>query len=77
MAKANVVLAKDLQAAWGTYAAAECGAVILNARERATIGADYKKDVDGAELAAVKEVARRGRSRWSPRRRPMASTPSK
>jgi hypothetical protein len=57
VAKADVVLAKDLQAAWGTYASAECGAVILNARERATIGADYKKDVAGAELAAVKEVA--------------------
>jgi hypothetical protein len=57
VAKADVVLAKDLQAAWSTYAAAECGAVILNARERATIGADYKKDVAGAELAAVKEVA--------------------
>jgi hypothetical protein len=57
VAKADVVLAKDLQAAWGTYAAAECGAVILNAREIATIGADYKKDVAGAELAAVKAVA--------------------
>ena len=57
VAKADVVLAKDLQSAWGTYAAAECNAVILNARERATIGADYKKDVAGAELAAVKEVA--------------------
>jgi len=57
VAKTNVVLAKDLQSAWGTYAAAECGAVTLNARERATIGADYKKDVAGAELAAVKEVA--------------------
>ena len=57
VAKTNVVLAKDLQSAWGTYAAAECGAVILNARERATIGADYKKEVAGAELAAVKEVA--------------------
>ncbi len=29
----------------------------LNARERATIGADYKKEVAGAELAAVKAVA--------------------
>jgi len=29
---------KDLQAAWGTYAAAECGTVILNALERATVG---------------------------------------
>ncbi len=57
VAKADVVLAKDLQAAWGTYASAECGAVILNAREIATIGADYKKDVAGAELAAVKAVA--------------------
>jgi len=57
VAKASVVLARDLQSAWGTYAATECGAVILNARERATIGADYKKDVAGAELAAVKEVA--------------------
>ena len=57
VAKADVVLAQDLQSAWGTYAAAECGAVILNARERATIGADYKKDVAGAELAAVKAVA--------------------
>ncbi len=57
VAKADVVLAQDLQTAWGTYASAECGAVILNARERATIGADYKKDVAGAELAAVKEVA--------------------
>jgi hypothetical protein len=57
VAKANVVLTQDLQAAWGTYASAECGAVILNARERATISADYKKDVAGAELAAVKAVA--------------------
>jgi len=57
VAKADVVLAQDLQSAWGTYAAAECSAVTLNARERATIGADYKKDVAGAELAAVKEVA--------------------
>ena len=56
-AKSNIVLAQDLQSAWGTYSAAECGAVILNARERATIGTDYKKDVAGAELAAVKEVA--------------------
>jgi hypothetical protein len=57
VAKADVVLAKDLQSAWGTYAAAERSAVTLNARERATIGADSKKDVAGAELAAVKEVA--------------------
>ncbi len=57
VAKADVILAQDLQSAWGTYAAAQCGAVILNARERATISADYKKDVAGAELAAVKEVA--------------------
>jgi hypothetical protein len=57
VAKADVVLAQDLQSAWGNYAAAECGAVILNARERATIGADYKKEVAGAELAAVKAVA--------------------
>ena len=57
VAKADVVLAQDLQSAWGTYASAECGAVTLNAHERATIGADYKKDVAGAELAAVKEVA--------------------
>ncbi len=57
VAKADVVLAQDLQSAWGTYAAAQCGAVILNARERATIGADYKKEVAGAELAAVKAVA--------------------
>jgi hypothetical protein len=57
VAKADVVLAKDLQAAWGTYAATERSAVTANARERATIGADYKKDVAGAELAAVKEVA--------------------
>ena len=57
VAKADVVLAQDLQSAWGTYAAAERSAVTLNARERATIGADYKKDVAGAELAAVKAVA--------------------
>jgi hypothetical protein len=57
VAKASVVLAQDLQSAWGTYASAECGAVTLNARERATIGADYKKDVAGAELAPLKEVA--------------------
>ena len=57
MAKADVVLAKDLQAAWGAYAATERSAVTANARERATIGADYKKEVAGAELAAVKEVA--------------------
>ncbi|MSR27401.1 MAG: hypothetical protein EXS06_10390 [Planctomycetaceae bacterium] len=56
-AKANVVLAKYLQAACGTYAAVECGAVTLNARERATIGADFEKEVAGAELAAVKAVA--------------------
>jgi hypothetical protein len=57
VAKASVVLAKDLQAAWGTYAATERSAVTANARERATIGADYKKEVAGAELAAVKAVA--------------------
>ena len=57
VAKADVVLAQDLQSAWGTYAAAERSAVTLNARERATIGADYKKEVAGAELAAVKTVA--------------------
>ena len=57
VAKADVVLAQDLQSAWGTYAAAERSAVTLNARERATIGADYKKEVAGAELAAVKAVA--------------------
>ena len=57
VAKADVVLAKDLQAAWGTYAATERSAVTANARERATIGADYKKEVAGAELAAVKAVA--------------------
>jgi hypothetical protein len=57
VAKADVVLAQDLQSAWGTYASAERSAVTLNARERATIGADYKKDVAGAELAAVKAVA--------------------
>ncbi|MSR27399.1 MAG: hypothetical protein EXS06_10380 [Planctomycetaceae bacterium] len=57
VAKADVVLAQDLQSAWGTYAAAERSAVTLNARERATIGADFKKDVAGAELAAVKAVA--------------------
>ena len=57
VAKADVVLAQDLQSAWGTYAAAERSAVTLNARERATIGADSKKEVAGAELAAVKAVA--------------------
>jgi hypothetical protein len=57
VAKADVVLARDLQSAWGTSAAAERAAVTLNARERATIGADYKKDVAGAELAAAKAVA--------------------
>ena len=57
VAKADVVLAQDLQSAWGTYAAAERSAVTLNARERATIGADFKKEVAGAELAAVKAVA--------------------
>ena len=57
VAKADVVLAKDLQDAWGTYAATERSAVTANARERATIGADYQKDVAGAELAAVKAVA--------------------
>ena len=57
VAKADVVLAQDLQTAWGTYAAAERSAVTLNARERATIGADSKKEVAGAELAAVKAVA--------------------
>ncbi|MEI8369106.1 MAG: Mbeg1-like protein [Planctomycetia bacterium] len=57
VAKADVVLAQDLQSAWGTYAAAERSAVTLDARERATIGADSKKDVAGAELAAVKAVA--------------------
>ena len=57
VAKADVVLAQDLQSAWGTYAAAERSAVTLNARERATIGADYKKEVARAELAAVKAVA--------------------
>ena len=57
VAKADVVLAKDLQSAWGTYAATERSAVTANARERATIGADYQKDVAGAELAAVKAVA--------------------
>jgi len=57
VAKADVVLAQDLQSAWGTYAAAERSAVTVNARERATIGADYKKEVAGAELAAVKAVA--------------------
>ena len=57
VAQADVGLAKDLQAAWGTYAAAECSAVTLNAQERATIGADYKKKVASAELAAVKQVA--------------------
>ena len=51
------MLAQDLQAAWGTYAAAERSAVTLNARERATIGADYKTAIAGAELAAVKAVA--------------------
>ena len=34
MAKADVVLAKDLQSAWGTYAAAERSAVILNGCDR-------------------------------------------
>ena len=57
VAQADVVLAQDLQSAWGTYAAAERSAVTLNARERATIGADFKKEVAGAELAAVKAVA--------------------
>ena len=57
VAKADVVLAQDLQSAWGTYAAAERSAVTLNARERATIGADFKKEVAGAELAAIKAVA--------------------
>ena len=57
VAKADVVLAQDLQTAWGTYAAAERSAVTLNARERATIGADSKKEVARAELAAVKAVA--------------------
>jgi hypothetical protein len=57
VAKADVVLAQDLQSAWGTYAAVERSAVTLNARERATIRADYKKEVAGAELAAVKAVA--------------------
>jgi len=57
VAKADVVLAQDLQSAWGTYAAAERSAVTLNAHERATIGADSKKEVAGAELAAVKAVA--------------------
>jgi len=57
VAKADVVLAQDLQTAWGTYAAAERSAVTVNARERATIGADYKKEVARAELAAVKAVA--------------------
>jgi len=57
VAQSDVVLAQDLQAAWGAYAAAERSAVTLNARERATIGSDYKKEVAGAELAAVKAVA--------------------
>ena len=56
-AQADVVLAQDLQAAWGTFAAAERSAVTLNARERATIGADYTKAIAEAELAAVKAVA--------------------
>ena len=51
VAQADVGLAKDLQAAWGTYAAAECSAVIRNANV----------SVGGA--ASLETSVRRGRFR--------------